>query len=141
MARKAAAAEAGSNIFVCGKTIWPRWRMAALLVAHGSAGAEARRAAATIRLTLPERSPTVVLICPRAIFMRSFIVAASDSNFYFLPLVFGRSYRIVRFNLPEHVIVLLALDDVFQMHLAVFILQVDTPAGNLIDVGAVDGLL
>ena len=31
--------------------------------------AEARRAAATIKLTLPERSPTVVLSCPRAIFM------------------------------------------------------------------------
>ena len=41
----------------------------------------------------------------------------------------------------QHIVMLPTLDDIFQVDLAVLILQVQTPARNLVDIGPVDRLL
>jgi len=60
-----------------------------------------------------------------------------------LPAILSSAYvsDFLGFDLAEHVIVFLAIDDIFQVHLAVLILQVDAPAGNLIDIRAVHRFL
>ena len=48
--------------------------------------------------------------------------------------------NLLRLDLPQDVIMSPSFDEVFQVDLAILILQVQTPARNLIDVRAVDGL-
>lgn len=48
--------------------------------------------------------------------------------------------NLLRLDLPQDVIMSATLDEVFQVDLTIFILQVKAPAGNLVDVRPVDWL-
>jgi hypothetical protein len=46
--------------------------------------------------------------------------------------------NLLRLDLPQDVIMSSTLDEVFQVDLAILVLQVQTPAGNLVDVRPID---